>query len=49
MCTALKCFKKEVFDVIKERVRDATLKLVQNEREGDSIDHHLVKNVMLVR
>jgi len=45
---ALKCFKKEVFDVIKERVRDATLKLIQNEREGDSIDHHLVKNVMLI-
>ena len=48
-CAALKCFKKEVFDPVKERVRAAVLELAHQEREGDSIDHLLVKNVVQVR
>jgi len=45
---ALKCFKKEVFDPVKERVRAAVLELAFQEREGDSIDHLLVKNVVKI-
>jgi cullin 1 len=45
---ALKCFKKEVFDPVKERVRAAVLELAHQEREGDSIDHLLVKNVVQI-
>jgi len=45
---ALKCFKTEVFDPVKERVRDAVLSLAHTEREGDSIDHLLVKNVVQI-
>lgn len=45
---ALKCFKTEVFDPVKERVREAVLELALKEREGDSIDHLLVKNVVKV-
>ena len=45
---ALKCFKKEVFDLVKEKVRLAVLELAHKEREGDSIDHLLVKNVVQV-
>lgn len=45
---ALKCFKKEVFDPVKDRVRGAILELVGREREGESIDHLLMKNVVQI-
>jgi hypothetical protein len=45
---ALKCFKAQVFDPIKDRVRAAMLDLIHNEREGDSVDHRLLKAIVSV-
>jgi len=45
---ALKCFKAQVFDPIKDRVRAAMLDLIHNEREGDSVDHRLLKAIVSI-
>ena len=48
LIAALKCFKAQVFDPIKDRVRAAMLDLIHNEREGDSVDHRLLKAIVSV-
>jgi len=45
---ALKCFKAHVFDPIKARVRDAVLELVHTEREGETVDHRLLKAIISI-
>lgn len=37
-----------MFDPIKERVRDAMLDLIHSEREGEGVDHRLLKAIVSV-
>lgn len=41
-------FRDNVYESIKDRARDAMLKLVEAEREGEQVDRALVKNVLSI-
>ena len=42
------CFKKEIHDIVKVDVRSALLALVQREREGENVNHGLLKGIVEV-
>uniref|UniRef100_A0A7N0UQR0 Cullin family profile domain-containing protein n=1 Tax=Kalanchoe fedtschenkoi TaxID=63787 RepID=A0A7N0UQR0_KALFE len=42
----LTCFKELVYEVVKEKVRDAVISLIDQEREGEQIDRALLKNIL---
>lgn len=42
----LTCFRDSVYDQVKEKVRDAIIDLINQEREGEQIDRALLKNVL---
>eukprot|EP01047_Picozoa_sp_COSAG01_P042466 COSAG01_NODE_3710_length_5770_cov_10.433962_9_plen_47_part_00 len=44
----MQCFKDTIHDVITADVRSAVLALVQQEREGEAVDHGLLKSVVEV-
>ncbi|KAI3890427.1 hypothetical protein MKX03_037216 [Papaver bracteatum] len=44
--TGFCCFRKIVYETLKVRVKDAVIKLVNQERDGEEIDQTLVKNVL---
>ncbi|XP_042392805.1 cullin-1-like [Zingiber officinale] len=43
---ALSCFRNQVYQVIKGKVKDAVISLIDQEREGEQIDRALLKNVI---
>ena len=45
----MQCFKDVIHDVVTVDVRSAVLVLVQQEREGEAVDHGLLKSVVEVR
>jgi hypothetical protein len=45
----MQCFKDVIHDVVTVDVRSAVLVLVQQEREGETVDHGLLKSVVEVR
>lgn len=42
----LLCFRDHVYVEVKRRAKDAVLKLIEREREGELIDRALVKNIL---
>ncbi|CAM8911872.1 hypothetical protein QQ045_031817 [Rhodiola kirilowii] len=40
------CFKELVYEVVKDKVRDAVISLIDQEREGEQIDRALLKNIL---
>ncbi|GLU07428.1 hypothetical protein SLE2022_243880 [Rubroshorea leprosula] len=42
----LTCFRDQVYNEIKDKVRDAVIILIDKEREGEQIDWALLKNVL---
>ncbi|KAL9659124.1 hypothetical protein QQ045_018653 [Rhodiola kirilowii] len=42
----LTCFKELVYEVVKDKVRDAVITLIDQEREGEQIDRALLKNIL---
>ncbi|CAI9115589.1 OLC1v1016524C1 [Oldenlandia corymbosa var. corymbosa] len=42
----LACFKEKVYAILNEKVRDAVISLIDQEREGVQIDRALLKNVI---
>jgi len=44
----LKCFRDEVYQSLQERTRDAVLALIDKERDGETIDRALLKNVLAI-
>uniref|UniRef100_A0A7N0UII2 Cullin-1 n=1 Tax=Kalanchoe fedtschenkoi TaxID=63787 RepID=A0A7N0UII2_KALFE len=42
----LTCFRELVYEVVKEKVRDAVISLIDQEREGEQIDRALLKNIL---
>jgi cullin 1 len=45
----MQCFKDVIHDVVTNDVRTAVLDLIQQEREGETVDHGLLKSVVEVR
>jgi hypothetical protein len=45
----MQCFKDAIHDVVTVDVRSAVLALIQQEREGETVDHGLLKSVVEVR
>ena len=46
--TGMQCFKDAIHDVVTADVRSAILALIQQEREGEAVDHTLLKDVVEV-
>ncbi|CAM8993202.1 unnamed protein product [Rhodiola kirilowii] len=42
----LTCFRELVYEVVKDKVRDAVISLIDQEREGEQIDRALLKNIL---
>ncbi|GKV04952.1 hypothetical protein SLEP1_g17030 [Rubroshorea leprosula] len=42
----LTCFRNQVYNDVKDEVRDAVIKLIDKEREGEQVDRALLKNVL---
>ena len=45
----MQCFKDVIHDVVTNDVRTAVLDLIQQERQGETVDHGLLKSVVEVR
>lgn len=45
-CAGIICFKELVYDELKGKTRDALLFMIEREREGEQINHSLLKNVL---
>ena len=44
--TGYACFKEEVFAAVSDKLRTAALNMLQKERDGETIDRSLLKNVL---
>ncbi|GAX75998.1 hypothetical protein CEUSTIGMA_g3441.t1 [Chlamydomonas eustigma] len=42
------CFRDRVFEEIKKQAKDAILRLIEREREGELIDRTLIKNILSI-
>ncbi|CAL9088056.1 unnamed protein product [Musa acuminata var. zebrina] len=42
----LNCFRQLVYQVLKDKVRDAVISLINRERDGEQVDKTLLKNVL---
>ena len=45
----MQCFKDAIHDVVTADVRSAILALIQQEREGETVDHTLLTDVVEVK